>query len=70
MSDLHLRPATPADLPFLWEMLYFAASMHRGETEDRTAPMRDPELAPYLEGWMLESDLGVVAEQNGHCRSP
>ena len=27
--------------------------------------MRDPELAPYLEGWMLDSDLGVVAEQNG-----
>lgn len=59
------RPATSSDLPFLWEMLYFAASMHQGETEDRTAAMHHPELAPYLQGWPLATDLGSIAEQDG-----
>jgi ribosomal protein S18 acetylase RimI-like enzyme len=58
---ISLRPATPADEPFLWSMLFEAA--HADEDLDGPAALRDvPELARYVEGWGRPTDLGVIAE--------
>ena len=59
--DVALRPATPADEPCLWAMLYEAAHA----ADDGMAGPDDlralPELARYVEGWGRPSDLGVIA---------
>lgn len=59
-----IRPATAADEPFLWEMLFEAA--HAGD--DLTGPddLRAlPDLARYVAGWGRPGDLGVVAVDDG-----
>ncbi|MCW5850721.1 MAG: GNAT family N-acetyltransferase [Anaerolineae bacterium] len=56
-----LRPLTPADEGFLWEMLYYAAHMDdEGDKTPADAP-RDPFLAKFVQGWGLDGDLGLAA---------
>jgi GNAT superfamily N-acetyltransferase len=65
--DVTLRPATPADEPFLWSMLFEAS--HAGDEVPGPDALRDvPELARYVEGWGRPTDLGVVAERAGAPR--
>jgi GNAT superfamily N-acetyltransferase len=62
-ADCGLRPAGAADLPFLREMLYeaatWAADRERPQLDDVLA---DPHVARYLDAWPGEGDGGVVAE--------
>ena len=52
MAPWRLRPGTPEDLDFLWEMLY-EASGH--------SDLSDPAISLYLEGWGRAGDVAVVA---------
>lgn len=63
LSHVMIRPATPSDLPFLWDMLYESAFT----TDDtRAAWRRDRkpprELRKYLDGWGRAGDAGLVAQ--------
>ena len=63
-----LRPATPDDEPFLWQMLREAASWARPEGEEPYA-LEDlldvPQIADYVAGWGRAGDDGMVAEVDG-----
>jgi ribosomal protein S18 acetylase RimI-like enzyme len=56
-----IRPATPADEPFLWEMLFYAANMAEDGATSGAEARTHPYLAKYVRGWGRPSDLGVVA---------
>ena len=63
MNPITIRPATVADVPFLWDMLYEAAI---GAPELRALSkaevLRSPGTARYLDGWGRAGDAGVIAE--------
>lgn len=55
-----IRPATAADLPFLWAMLAEASAAGE-EAQPIDRGEADPELLAYLDGWGRPGDTGVVA---------
>jgi ribosomal protein S18 acetylase RimI-like enzyme len=59
-QDVRLRAACEADIPFLWRMLTFAASMDATPSDVERARV-DPELKDYVEGFGRRGDVGVVA---------
>jgi ribosomal protein S18 acetylase RimI-like enzyme len=61
----HIRPATPEDEPFLWEMLYQSLYVAEGAAPFPREVVRQPELARYVEGWGRAGDLGFVAAEAG-----
>ena len=61
----NIRPATPADEPFLWEMLYQSLYVEEGAAPFPREIVRQPELSRYVEGWGRAGDLGFVAEEAG-----
>ena len=64
LSHVTIRPATPSDLPFLWDMLFeaaFTTDVQRAAW--RTHPSQSPlEVRKYLDGWGRDGDAGVVAQ--------
>jgi ribosomal protein S18 acetylase RimI-like enzyme len=61
-----IRPATVADIPFLWDMLFEAAFIPADERAAwRRAPEPPAELVRYLDDWGREGDAGVVAQDAG-----
>jgi ribosomal protein S18 acetylase RimI-like enzyme len=60
-----IRPALPADEPFLWRMLALTADLPPAEPPAVEAVRLDPGLSPYLTGWGRAGDAGVVAEVAG-----
>lgn len=58
---IHIRPATQADEPILWEMLFEAAHMREEGQPSPQAAKDRPELALYVAGWGRTDDLGVIA---------
>ncbi len=61
----HIRPATPEDEPFLWEMLYQSLYVEEGAAPFPLEVVRQPELSRYVEGWGRAGDLGFVAVEAG-----
>jgi ribosomal protein S18 acetylase RimI-like enzyme len=61
---LTIRAARPDDLPFLEEVVRMAADW-RPSALQRTVPevMSDPSSARYVQGWPIEGDFGLVAEE-------
>ena len=57
----NVRPATPADEPFLREMLYQSLYVEEGAAPFPREVVRQPELSRYVEGWGRAGDLGFVA---------
>jgi ribosomal protein S18 acetylase RimI-like enzyme len=63
VDGLQLRPAGAADLPFLREMLYEAATWAaRAGRPPLDEALADPAVARYLEGWPRDGEAGLVAE--------
>lgn len=60
-ASYDIRPATPADEPFLWEMLYQSLYVEEGAAPFPREVLRQPELSRYVEGWGRAGDLGFVA---------
>jgi GNAT superfamily N-acetyltransferase len=56
-----IRALTPADEPVLWEMLYQAIYVGKGETPPAREIVQRPELAQYVQGWGRPHDLGFAA---------
>src|SRR3954468_7934685 len=56
-----IRPATPADEPTLWDMLFYAANMAEDGATSSAMARSHPYLAEYVAGWGRPGDLGVVA---------
>jgi ribosomal protein S18 acetylase RimI-like enzyme len=60
-----LRTATAADLPFLQEMSYEAATWRPGTRPPLESVLADPHVARYLIGWRRHGDAGVIGEEEG-----
>lgn len=62
--DYVIRPLTPADEPFLWDMVYQGVQ----SGQEKNAPSREivhqPELARYVEGWGRAGDAGFIAHDS------
>ena len=56
-----IRPATPADEPILWDMLFYAANMAEDGATSSEAAKTHPYLAEFVAGWGRPGDLGVIA---------
>lgn len=57
----NIRPLTPQDQPFLWEMLYLAIYVPDGQIAPSREIIRRPELARYVERWGRDGDCGFLA---------
>ncbi|MEM7724990.1 MAG: N-acetyltransferase [Cyanobacteria bacterium P01_A01_bin.45] len=55
-----IRPLTPRDEPFLWEMLYQALFVPPGTEPFSKQIIYQPELAKYVQDWQA-SDIGFLA---------
>jgi ribosomal protein S18 acetylase RimI-like enzyme len=62
-----IRPATPADEPFLWEMLYEAIYVAPDAPRPDRSILQEPSLAHYVAGWGQQpGDFALLAiEQPG-----
>jgi GNAT superfamily N-acetyltransferase len=60
-EDFDLRPLTPADQPFLWEMLYQAIYVPAGLRRPPRKVLQEPELARYVHDWGRHGDMGFAA---------
>lgn len=56
-----IRPLTPTDEPFLWEMLYLAIYVPPGETPPDRDIVHRPEIARYARNWGRPDDGGFFA---------
>ena len=63
-SDIIIRSLTPADEPFLWEMLYQALYVPEGADPFPRDILRRPEISRYVQDWGRPDDLGFVAVSN------
>jgi ribosomal protein S18 acetylase RimI-like enzyme len=61
-GEITVRPATIADLPFLWDMLFEAAAVSPVMRElGKEAALARPENQKYLAAWGRAGDAAVVA---------
>jgi len=62
-SKMHfsIRPVTQDDVPFLWDMLYYAARMSEDGATSSDAARDDPHLNFFVKGWGRRGDRGVIA---------
>lgn len=56
-----IRPLALEDEPFLWEMLYQALHVHKGQSVLPHEVVHLPEFARYVQGWGREGDCGFLA---------
>ena len=56
-----IRPLTPRDQPFLWEMLYLSLHVPDGQAAFPREIIYEPNLRHYVENWGLPGDLGLIA---------
>lgn len=65
MISFNIRRATPADEPFLREMLFQSLHVEPGGEPLTRDVLRLPGVARYVEGWGRAGDLGFVAVAEG-----
>jgi ribosomal protein S18 acetylase RimI-like enzyme len=63
--DIQFRRLTPADEPFLWDMLYLAIHVPEGSLLPPRDIVHSPELARYVDGWGRPGDEGFAAVDGG-----
>jgi ribosomal protein S18 acetylase RimI-like enzyme len=69
MNSIIIRPATAADVPFLWDMLFESAfTTDEARAALRSDPEPPPELVKYLGGWGRFGDAGAVAQDSDGTR--
>ena len=69
MNPITIRPATTADVPFLWNMLFESGfTTAEARAAWRSDPQPPPELVKYLDGWGRRGDAGVVAQDGDSIR--
>jgi ribosomal protein S18 acetylase RimI-like enzyme len=56
-----IRSLASEDEPFLWEMLYQALYVPKGQSALPREVIQLPELARYVQGWGREGDCGFLA---------
>jgi ribosomal protein S18 acetylase RimI-like enzyme len=56
-----IRTVTQDDVPFLWDMLYYAAHMSEESATSPEAARLDPHLNIYVKDWGRRADRGVIA---------
>lgn len=56
-----IRPIEQDDVPFLWEMLFYAAHMSEDGLTTSEPAKRDPHLNIYVDGWGRDGDYGFIA---------
>jgi len=59
--QVSVRPITSEDIPFLWEMLYYAARMAEDGATSSDAAKDDPHLNIYVKDWGKRGDQGAIA---------
>ena len=59
--DSLIRPITPEDTSFLWEMLYQAIHVTKGAEPPSRDVLSHPEIRRYLQDWGQPHDSGFVA---------
>ncbi len=59
--DYSIRPLTPEDEPFLWQMLYEAAHIAEEGESTVEAVVNHPSIAKYVKHWGRAGDMGFVA---------
>jgi len=64
-TPITTRPATPADLPFLWDMLFESAFLGEDVRNEWRRTGAPPDIRRYLDGWGRAGDAGIVAEDAG-----
>jgi GNAT superfamily N-acetyltransferase len=64
---LEIRPAQPADLPFIGEMLYEAGFPPDAERPPLPVALAEPPLALFIEGWGRAGDAAVIAVEGGRA---
>ena len=60
-SSYTVQPITPADEPFLWEMLYQALYAPEGSAPFPRDVVRHPAISRYVQGWGRPDDSGFLA---------
>ncbi len=55
-----IRPLKLEDEPFLWEMLYQAIHLPKGQATLPREIVQIPELARYVQGWGRKGDFGFL----------
>ena len=66
--DFSLCPVTLDDVPFLWEMLYYAAHMPEEGIPSSDAARDHPRLDMWVNDWGRASDRGMIAFDPGTSR--
>jgi len=61
MTTFAFRPLTPADEPFLWDMLYLALYVPPGQPVLHRDVLRHPQISRYVERWGQADDMGLLA---------
>ncbi len=59
--NFSLRPATLDDVPFLWDMLYYAAHLSEDGVTSSEAARDHPWLDMWVKDWGRAGDQGVIA---------
>jgi ribosomal protein S18 acetylase RimI-like enzyme len=60
-EEIKYRRLSPADEPFLWDMLYLAIHVPDGSPPPLREIIHSPDLARYVDGWGRPDDGGFLA---------
>lgn len=64
-EDFLIRPLTPGDESFLWEMLYHAVHVPQGQVPPPRSIVKEPKLAHYVRDWgQRPGDCGFAVINN------
>ena len=64
-----IRSIASNDIPFLWDMLFYAAHMSEDGATSAEAAKADPHLNIYVNAWGRPGDSGVLAFDSQGLRS-
>jgi ribosomal protein S18 acetylase RimI-like enzyme len=60
-KGFEIRPLTPSDQTFLWEMLYQSLYVPEGRAPFERTVLSHPDIAKYVKDWGRENDSGFAA---------